>query len=123
MCTTIISVSIQHMVLPRKPNIKSHILISWIFLKLAKAPRSPQLLHQSELNDLVLDLALSKICAELLTSRLNENNLHSSTRTTYDQEIEEEACQYLSQEESIVFCQNFEKLLLYLGRVFCDLHN
>ena len=111
------------MVLPRKPNIKSHILISWIFLKLAKAPRSPQLLHQSELNDLVLDLALSKICAELLTSRLNENNLHSSTRTTYDQEIEEEACQYLSQEESIVFCQNFEKLLLYLGRVSCDLHN
>ena len=43
-----------------------------------------QLLHQLELNDLVRDLALSKISAHLLASRLNENHLlHPSTRITY----------------------------------------
>ena len=68
-----------------------------------------QLLHQSELNDMVRDLVLSKISAELLASRLNEKHLlHPNTRITYYCEREEEACQYFSQEESIVFCHNIE---------------
>ena len=42
---------------------------------------------------------------------------------TYYCEKEEEAFQYFRQEESVVFCHNIERLLLYLGAVSCDLHD
>ena len=53
----------------------------------------PQLLNQSEIYDLLRDIALSKTSAELLASRLNEKHLHYlSTRITYYCEREEKAC-------------------------------
>ena len=39
---------------------------------------APQLFFQEDLNDLVRDLALSKEKAELLASRLQQNNLLES---------------------------------------------
>ena len=65
----------------------------------------PQLLCQSELNDLVCVLALPKISVKLLTFRLNERHLYPQTCITYDHK----------REETIVFCLNIEGLLLYLG--------
>ena len=75
-----------------------------------------QLLQQSEHYDLLRNLTLSKISAELLASRLNEKHpIYSNTRTTYYCEREQQACYYFIQEESIVFCHNIEGLLLYLA--------
>ena len=73
------------------------------------------------IDDLVRDLTLSKISAELLASRLNDKHLlYRSTRITYCGEREEKVCQYFRQEESIVFCHNIEGLLQYLGAVSHD---
>ena len=57
--------------------------------------RSPQCFNQSERNDLVRDLGMSKESSKLLASRLNENNLlHPGTRITYYRE-RDEVCQFL----------------------------
>ena len=57
-------------------------------------PAIPQLLPQSEFNDLAHKLGLSKISVELLFSRLNEKHfLHAITKITYYRKKEKEACQ------------------------------
>ena len=82
----------------------------------SSSSRSPQCFDQSELNDLVRDLGLSKESSELLASRLNEKNLlDPGTRITYYRERDKEVCQSFKKEEDIVFCDSIEDVLEYLG--------
>ena len=82
----------------------------------SSSSRSPQCFNQSELNDLVRELVISKESSELLALRLNEKNLlHPGTRITYYRERDNEVCQFFKQEEDIVFSNSIEDVLEYLG--------
>lgn len=71
---------------------------------------------QTELNDLVRDLNLSKESAELLGSRLKEKNMLDKDTTYYwYRSREKEFCEYFLQNESLVFCNNVPGLMKRLG--------
>ena len=74
--------------------------------------RSPILITQAFLNDLVRDLNLPKESAELLESRLQHNNL-LAPNTTYSwyRRREKGLVQYFSMEETFVYCHNVAGLL------------
>jgi hypothetical protein len=80
------------------------------------AKNTPKLFTQSELNDLVRDLSLSKESSELLASRLRDRNLlHPTTKVTFFRKRDEELLQYFCQESDFVYCKNIPGLLMHMG--------
>lgn len=76
----------------------------------------PHLLTQSDLNDLVRDLGLSKSKAQLLGSRLQQwNLLKENTSVSYFRNRDEEFVTYFSKENDLVYCNNAYGLLRELG--------
>ena len=76
----------------------------------------PQLFNQSELNDLVRDLNLSKQAAEILASRLSEKHvLHSSAKVSFYRKRDELFLPYFKEEKQLVYCDNVSGLLGELG--------
>ena len=72
----------------------------------------PQQFNQSELNDLVRDLDLSKQAAEILASRLNEKHvLHSSAKVSFYRKRDELFLLYFKEEKQFVYCDNISGLL------------
>ena len=76
----------------------------------------PQQFNQSELNDLVRDLNLSKQAAQLLASRLNEKHmLDSSVRVSFYRKRDELFLPYFKEQKQLVYCDNVHGLLCKLG--------
>ncbi|GBL95654.1 hypothetical protein AVEN_24854-1 [Araneus ventricosus] len=72
----------------------------------------PQPFSQSEVNDLVRYLGLSKYGAELLGSRLeNKNLLTPGTSFSRYRHREKEFTQFFSKEGNLVFCNNVQGLM------------
>lgn len=75
-----------------------------------------QQFNQSELNDFVRDLDLSKQAAELLASRLKEKQvLDQSVKVSFFRKREELFLPYFSEENKLVFCNDIPGLLGQLG--------
>ncbi len=71
---------------------------------------------QSELNDLIRDLDLSKERAELLASRLKEKNcVTSDVKVTLYRRREQDLLQFFSSDENLVYCSNVNGLLTFMG--------
>jgi hypothetical protein len=78
----------------------------------------PQLFTQSELNYVIRDLGLSKGKAELLGSRLKENNLLATGTSMYwYRSTEREFTSYFSQDGYLVYCCNIPGLMKH--SVYC----
>lgn len=78
--------------------------------------KEPHLLKQSDLNDLVRDLGLSKSKAQLLGSRLKQwNLLDKDTRVSYFRNRQEDFMSFFTKDGDLVFCNNAEGLLQELG--------
>lgn len=78
----------------------------------------PHLITQSELNDLVRDLGLSKAKAELLGSRLQEWCLLSpGTKISVFRRRQDDITKFFAQVDSLCFCIDIEGLFSSLG---CD---
>ncbi|CAG9787072.1 unnamed protein product [Diatraea saccharalis] len=76
----------------------------------------PQPFNQSELNDLIRDLNLSKESSEILASRLKEKNLLTpDTKITFYRTREKDLLPYFSSEENLVYCNNVEGLIQKMG--------
>ena len=76
----------------------------------------PQLFNQSELNDLVRDLCLSKEQSEVLASRLQEKNiLDSGTKVTFYRTREGSLLHFFSKEDDLVYCNDVAGLLGLMG--------
>jgi hypothetical protein len=74
--------------------------------------QSPQLFTQSELKDVIRDLGLPKEKAELLGSRLKENNLLAAGTSMYwYRSREQEFTSYFSQDGDLVYCFNIHGLM------------
>ena len=78
---------------------------------------APHPFYQMELNDVVRDLGLSKSFAELLASRLKENNsLSNSARITFYRNRHEEYFPFFfCEEKDWVYCTAIAQLLHKLG--------
>lgn len=73
---------------------------------------APELFSQSELNDLVRDLHLTKENSELLGSRLKEKNLLAAgTSFSWFRYREKNFLPYFSEEGELVFCTDVRGLL------------
>ena len=78
-------------------------------------------LKQHQLNDLVRDLGLSKESAQLLGSRLSENQLLAPDTTFYwyrNRDKEFRAFFKSNDDNSLVFCVNVAGLVEYLGKLY-----
>jgi len=72
---------------------------------------------QSELNDLIRQLQLTKEKSELLGSRLHEKNmLASGVKFSWYRNREKEFRKYYAQEDKLVFCTDVCNLLHHLGQ-------
>jgi hypothetical protein len=72
---------------------------------------------QSELNDLIRELQLTKEKSELLGSRLREKNmLASGVKFSWYRNREREFRKYYTQEDQLVFCTDISNLLHQLGQ-------
>ena len=72
----------------------------------------PRPLTQGQVNDLVLDLGLSKEASEILALRLDEHNiLDSQTKITFYRDRDKVLIHYFTKENNFVFCNNIEALL------------
>ncbi|GFX46375.1 uncharacterized protein TNCV_238371 [Trichonephila clavipes] len=72
----------------------------------------PELFSQSDLNDLVRDLGLSKDTAEVLGSRLKERHLlNSRVSFSWYRFREKEFVPFFTQEGDLVFCNNVPAIL------------
>ncbi len=72
----------------------------------------PQLFSQVELNDLVRDLNLPKISAQLLASRLKEKNLlENGVRIIFYRSRHEEFLSFFTKGEELVYCRDVSGLL------------
>ena len=77
---------------------------------------APHPFSQMELNDLVCDIGLSKSSAELLASRLKENNsLSNSARITFYRNIHEEYLRFFNEEKELLYYTDIPQLLHQLG--------
>ena len=75
----------------------------------------PETFSQSELNDLVRELSLSKESAELLASRVNEKHLLArDTKVTFYRNRDAELIPFFEENDDLVFCTNTENVLLCL---------
>jgi hypothetical protein len=71
---------------------------------------------QSELNDLIRELQLTKEKSELLGSRLREKNmLASGVKFSWYRNREKEFRKYCAQEDQLLFCTDIRNLLHQLG--------
>jgi hypothetical protein len=71
---------------------------------------------QSELNDLIRELQLTKEKRELLGSRLREKNmLESGVKFSWYRNREKEFRKYYEQEDQLLFCTDIRNLLHQLG--------
>ena len=71
---------------------------------------------QSQLNDLVRDLALSKEASEVLASCFSEHGiLDSKTKITFYRHRDEALSDYFTKEDNFVFCKNVKGLLTAMG--------
>ena len=71
---------------------------------------------QSQLNDLVRDLALSKEASEVLASRFGEHGIRDSkTKTTFYRHRNEALRDYFTKEDNFMFCKNVKSLLTAMG--------
>jgi len=78
--------------------------------------RAPQPLSQNELNDLVHDINLLKWSAELLASRLPDQNLlEDSVRISFYRNRHQEFLPFFSEENDLVYCIDIIQLLHNLG--------
>ena len=69
----------------------------------------PMLFNQNELSDLIRDLSLIKESAELLASRLKENNLlMSETRVTFYHNRDAEFVPLFDEDSDLVYCSDVE---------------
>lgn len=81
--------------------------------------KSPQLFEQSELDDLVRDLGLSKESAQLLGSRLKEKNLLArNTHFAQYRHREQEFVQYFTKSDDMVYCHNVSGLVEHMGKEY-----
>jgi hypothetical protein len=79
--------------------------------------RSIDKFTQSELNDLIRELQLTKEKSELLGSRLREKNmLASGVKFSWYRNREKEFRKYYAQEDQLVFCTDIRNLLHQLGQ-------
>ena len=68
------------------------------------------------MNDLVRELDLPKISAELLGSRLKEKNLLApETKVSFYRYREKGLMEFFKMEENLLFCDNIEKLITAMG--------
>ncbi|CAN2391775.1 hypothetical protein PRIEUP_LOCUS1815 [Pristimantis euphronides] len=75
----------------------------------------PHLLSQSDLEDLVRDLSLSKEKSELLASRLREwNLLHGGTTSSHFRHRLTKLASYYEMESDVCFCTNVNCLMMEL---------
>lgn len=80
------------------------------------ASKQPQLITQAELNNLVRELDLPKIKAELLGSRLKQKNLLApGTSFAFYRHREQEFMLFFAKRESLVYCSDVESLIGKLG--------
>lgn len=80
--------------------------------------KQPKLLSQAQLNDLTRDLYLSKESAQLLGSRLRENNLLAPETTFYWYRNRDEKFRKfftLDEQYSLVYCNDIDGLVKELG--------
>ena len=71
---------------------------------------------QTELNDLVRELSLSKKSAELLASRLNQRHLLArDTKATFYRNRDAEFIPFFEENNNLVYCTNTENVLLCPG--------
>ena len=83
------------------------------------ADKSPILITQAFLNDLVRDLNLPKESAELLGSKLQHNNLLTLKHNMFlVQAKKKDLVQYFSMEKTFVYCQNIAGLLQAMGCMY-----
>lgn len=76
----------------------------------------PHLLNQSELNDLIRDLDLTKGKSELLASRLKQwKLLTNETKVTVYRKRHELFSKYFEKNDSICFCKDIDGLMEALG--------
>jgi hypothetical protein len=79
---------------------------------------------QSELNDLIRELQLTKEKSELLGSRLREKNMFASGVTfSWYRNREKEFRKYYAQEDQLVFCTDIRNLLHQMGEKEYDPSN
>ncbi|XP_063219615.1 uncharacterized protein LOC134529442 [Bacillus rossius redtenbacheri] len=77
---------------------------------------TPDQFSQSELNNLVRDLDLSKKAAELLASRLQEKDLlQRSAKVSYFRKQEQIFVKFFSEDRHFVYCHDIKGLLSLLG--------
>jgi hypothetical protein len=86
------------------------------FLTMASTSTEPHLINQSNLNDLVRDLNLSKLQAELLGSRLQQwNLLEKDTKITNFRNRHQLFVPYFIMENTLCYCRDTEGLMTALG--------
>lgn len=81
--------------------------------------KAPILFNQHELNDLVRDLNLPKIKAELLGSRLKSKNLLlPETQFSWYRHREKELVPYFSEKGNLVYCNNIKEIMNFYGILY-----
>ncbi|GBP39574.1 hypothetical protein EVAR_26656_1 [Eumeta japonica] len=71
-----------------------------------------ELFNQTDLNDLIRDLGLSKSASEILASRLKERNLVTKeTRISYYRTREHNLFKYFAEEDNFIFCKDIPGLM------------
>lgn len=81
--------------------------------------KKPMLFTQSELNDLIRDLDLSKDNSETLASRLQERNLLTSdVKVTYYRDRHKRFAKYYLKKDNISYCHNITGLFKEFGEAY-----
>ena len=76
---------------------------------------APELFSQTELNDLVRDLGLSKKAEEIVASRLQVKHiLGDSAKVSYFQKRDQSFATFFSEQKQFVYCHNIPGLLRQL---------
>jgi hypothetical protein len=87
-----------------------------MYLKSHQYDRPIDKFTQSELNDLIRELLLTKEKSELLGSRLREKNmLASEVKFSWHRNRKKELQKYYAQEDQLVFCTDIHNILHQLG--------
>lgn len=84
-----------------------------------KNNKDPILLTQNNLDDLIRDLGLSKVTAELLGSRLDQHNLLATdTHYSWYRHRQRDFNQFFSTEDSLVYCHDVAGLINKMGKEY-----